>query len=452
MNKSKQIPRDPVWYPFTQMQEFLDESPLSIASAGGCRLTDEQGNTYVDGVSSLWANIHGHRHPRIDAAVREQLSRVAHSTMLGLTHSKGIDLARRLVKITPENLTRVFYSDSGATAVEVALKMAYQYWQLKGESKRRHFLKLSDAYHGDTIGSASLGGIATLYKRFDRLLFDTVTVPSPHLYRHQFGDVSDEEAKEKYFALTAELIEKHADDACAFFIEPIIQGAAGMIVHPEGYLKHVRDLTRKHNILLIADEVAVGFGRTGRMFASEWEDVSPDFICLGKGITGGYLPLAATLTTEEIFSAFLGDFSELKTFFYGHTYTGNPLGCAAALASLDLFEEEKTLSDNVFGPKAERYSDGMKMLSELPHVGSVRYRGLMGGVEIVKDKDSGEPYPFTERMGNRVILEARKHGVIVRPLDNVVVLQPPLAISLDELDILFNGVKQAIMKITLRNQ
>ena len=448
MNESKQIPQDPIWYPFTQMQEFLDKSPLSIASASGCRLIDEQGNSYLDGVSSLWANIHGHQHPRINAALSDQLNRVAHSTMLGLTHPSGIELARRLVKITPENLTRVFYSDSGATAVEVALKMAYQYWQLKGETRRHIFLKLSDAYHGDTIGSASLGGIATIHKRFDRLLFDTVTVPSPHLYRHPFGDMNDEEATKKYFALTAELIEEHADKACAFFIEPIIQGAAGIIVHPKGYLKHVRDLTRKHNILLIADEVAVGFGRTGRMFASEWEDISPDFICLGKGITAGYLPLAATLTTEEIFSAFLGDFSELKTFFHGHTYTGNPLGCAAALASLDLFDEEKTLSDEVFGPKAKRYSDGMKMLSKLPHVGSVRYRGLMGGVEIVKDKDSREPYPFAQRMGYRVILKARKHGVIVRPLEDVIVLLPPLAISLDELDILFNGVKKAILEVT----
>ncbi len=448
MNKSNQIPRDPIWYPFTQMQEFLDESPLSIAYAKGCRLFDEQGNEYLDGVSSLWANVHGHQHPRIDTAVKEQLGRMAHSTMLGLTHSNGIELARRLVEITPEGLTRVFYSDSGATSVEVALKMAYQYWQLKGEPQKNLFLKLSDAYHGDTIGSVSLGGIETLHKRFDRILFPTATVPCPHLYRHPFGDVNEEEAKKQYFDQTAQIIEHHADKACAFFIEPIIQGAAGIIVHPEGYLKYVRDLTRKHNILLIADEVAVGFGRTGRMFASEWEKISPDFICLGKGITGGYLPLAATLATEEIFSEFLGDFSELKTFFHGHTYTGNPLACAAALASLDLFEEEKTLSDEVFGPKAKQYSEGMKKLSSLPHVGSVRYRGLMGGVELVKDKTTREPYPFEERMGHKVILEARKHGVLVRPLGDVVVILPPLAISLEELDTLFTAIEKAIVKVT----
>ena len=448
MSYKKEIAPDPVWYPFTQMQEFMEHSPLIITGAKGCWLEDGNGKQYLDGISSLWANVHGHRHPVIDRALKEQMGRVAHTTMLGLSHPGGIDLARRLVALTPEGLTRVFYSDSGATAVEIALKMAYQYWQLKGEKQRRQFLKLSEAYHGDTIGAVSLGGMDLFHERFGRLLFDTIKVPAPHIYRHPFS-IDDEKAiADRYFALTEELIEKHGEQACGFIVEPLVQGAAGMIVHPEGYLKHVRDLTRKHNMLLIADEVAVGFGRTGKMFASEWEDVSPDLLCLGKGITGGYMPLAATLATEEIFSAFLGEFKELKTFFHGHTYTGNPLACAAALASLDIFEDEKTLDASVFGPKARRYSEGMKKLEQLSHVGSVRYRGLMGGVELVLDKKTKEPYHFDERIGNQVILAARKEGVMLRPLGDVIVLMPPLAVSLEELDLLFAATERAIRKVT----
>ena len=446
--RKKEIPRDPVWYPFTQMQEFADHSPVSIAAAQGCWLEDDQGKRYLDGVSSLWANVHGHRHPVIDRAILDQMNMVSHSTMLGLTHPGGIQLARELVQLAPEGLIRVFYSDSGATSVEIALKMAYQYWQLRGETQRHKFLKLSEAYHGDTIGAVSLGGMDLFHERFDRLLFESIKVPTPDLYRHPFAVEDEKEIVERYFELSEDLIKKHAAEACGFIVEPIIQGAAGMIVHPPGYLKHLRDVTRKYDILLIADEVAVGFGRTGRMFASEWEGVSPDLLCLGKGITGGYMPLAATMATEEIFSAFLGDFEELKTFFHGHTYTGNPLACAAALASLQVFEEEKTLDDSVFGPKAKKYAEGMARLGQLEHVGSTRYRGLMGGVEVVKDTTTKEPYPFEERIGYKIILEARKQGVMLRPLGDVVVLMPPLAVSLEELDLLFDATEKAISKVT----
>jgi adenosylmethionine-8-amino-7-oxononanoate aminotransferase len=430
------------------MQEFAGHSPLIIAKAQGCWLEDEQGKRYLDGVASLWANVHGHRHPLIDMAIKEQMNRVAHTTMLGLSHPGGIELARQLMELAPESLSRIFYSDSGATAVEIALKMAYQYWQLKGEKQRYKFLKLSEAYHGDTIGAVSLGGMDLFHERFDRLLFDTIKVPAPHLYRHSFAVEDEKDIVEQYFSLSKELIEKNADQACGFIIEPLIQGAAGMIVHPPGYLQHIRDLTRKHKMLLIADEVAVGFGRTGKMFASDWEGVSPDLLCLGKGLTGGYLPLAATMATEEIFSAFLGEFKEMKTFFHGHTYTGNPLACAAALASLKIFAEEKTLDASVFGPKAQRYSEGMKRLAQLDHVGSVRYRGLMGGVELVKDKNRKEPYPFEKRIGYQVILEARKEGIMLRPLGDVIVFMPPLAVSLEELDLLFYATEKAIRRVT----
>jgi adenosylmethionine-8-amino-7-oxononanoate aminotransferase len=444
----KEIPRDPVWYPFTQMQEFTNHSPMKITAAQGCWLEDEQGKRYLDGVSSLWANVHGHRHPIIDRAIEEQMGKVAHTTMLGLSHPGGIELARQLVELTPEGLSHVFYSDSGATAVEIALKMAYQYWQLKGEQQRHRFLKLSGAYHGDTIGAVSLGGMDIFHERFDRLLFETIKVPAPDLYRHPFSVEDEKDIVEQYFCLSEEFIEKNADQACGFIVEPLIQGAAGMIVHPPGYLRHIRDLTRKHKMLLIADEVAVGFGRTGRMFASDWEDVSPDLLCLGKGITGGYLPLAATMATEEVFSAFLGDFKEMKTFFHGHTYTGNPLACAAALASLKVFAEEKTLDAPVFGPKAQRYSESMKRLAQLEHVGSVRYRGLMGGVELVKDKKTKKSYPIEKRIGYQVIMAARKEGVILRPLGDVIVLMPPLAVSREELDLLFNATEKAVRKVT----
>ncbi len=449
MPRPGDTPEDPVWYPFTQMQEYRDAPPVSIIQGEGRFLIDTEGNRYLDGVSSLWCNVHGHRHPAIDAAVRDQLGRIAHSTMLGLTHPWGQELARRLVRLAPEGLTRVFYSDSGATATEIALKMAYQYWQLVGRPEKTRFLRLENAYHGDTVGAVSIGGIDLFHDRFRDLIFETVPVPSPTLYRHRWEDDPDEaELGRRYLAEAEALIETHAGTAAAFVIEPLLQGAAGMIRAPEGYLRGIRELTREHDLLLIADEVAVGFGRTGRMFACEWEAVSPDLLCLAKGISAGYLPLAATLATETVFEAFLGQYAEAKTFYHGHTYTGNPLGCAAALASLDVFGEERTLAEDVFGPKAARYAAGMDRLATLPHVGDVRFRGLMGGVELVLDPAAKTPYPFAERMAHRVVLEARTRGVIVRPLGDVLILLPPLSVTLDELDLLFHVVEESIRAAT----
>ena len=439
--------KDAVWYPFTQMKEFLEESPLSIAGGKGCWLTDEDGNRYLDGISSLWANVHGHRHPVIDTAIKEQIDRIAHSTMLGLTHEPGVELAGKLVQIAPEGLERVFYSDSGSTSVEIALKMAYQYFQLKGQKNRCRFLKLGEAYHGDTIGSVSLGGIDVFHERFGGLLFENIKIPTPHLYRHPFGSISDEEATAQYFSEMEKIIKENGSECCALIIEPLIQGAAGMIMHPPGYLKRIRELTKELGILLICDEVAVGFGRTGKMFASDWEGVSPDLMCIGKGITGGYLPLAATLATEEIFSAYLGDFEEMKTFYHGHTYTGNPLACSAAIASLEIFREEKVLSDEVMGPKIKKYSEGMERLLSFDSVGSVRFKGLMGGAEIVRNKSTRETYPFGERIGHKVIMKAREKGVMLRPLGDVINILPPLSITLDELDILFEKTEEAIKEV-----
>jgi adenosylmethionine---8-amino-7-oxononanoate aminotransferase len=412
-----------VWHPFTQQRGWENEPPLIIQSGEGTDLIDVDGRRYIDGVSSLWCNVHGHRHPRIDAAVRDQLDDVAHSTMLGLSHPPAIELARRLVEITPKGLSRVFYSDSGSTATEIAVKMAFQFWQQRGgeDRKRTSFITMRDAYHGDTIGSVSVGGIDLFHSMYRPLLFDT--------HKVEPGDAGEMER----------MLAVYGDEVAAVVIEPLVQGAAGMIVHPEGYLRDVRELCDRYGVFLICDEVAVGFGRTGRMFACEHEDVAPDFLCLAKGITGGYLPLAATLTTDRVYAGFLGEHEEFKTFFHGHTYTGNPLACAAALATLDVFEEERTLER--LQPKIELLRRLLEPVDDLPMVKEVRRRGFMVGIEL-------RGFPVEARMGHQVTLEARKRGAIIRPLGDVVVLMPPLAISEADLERLVVIVWESIVAAT----
>jgi adenosylmethionine---8-amino-7-oxononanoate aminotransferase len=410
-----------VWHPFTQQQGWTDEEPLVIERAEGTDLFDAAGRRYIDGVSSLWCNVHGHRHPALDAAVRGQLDRVAHTTMLGLSHPSAIELARRLVELTPPGLRRVFYSDSGSTAVEIALKMAFQFWQQQNQPaarRRTRFVALRDAYHGDTVGSVSVGGIDLFHSLYRPLLFDAL--------RAEPGDAGDLER----------VLFEHGAKVAAVVIEPLVQGAAGMLVHPPGYLRDVRELCDRYGALLIADEVATGFGRTGRMFACEHEGVAPDFLCLAKGLTGGYLPLAATLTTERVYEGFLGRFEQFRAFFHGHTYTGNPLACAAALATLDVFEEERTLEhvaelDALLG-------DLLEPIAALPGVSEVRRRGLMTGIVLAG-------FPVELRMGHRVTLEARRRGAVVRPLGDVVILMPPLAIEGSELRRLVDIVEAAIV-------
>jgi adenosylmethionine-8-amino-7-oxononanoate aminotransferase len=402
------LDRSHVWQPFTQMRDWGAADQLVIESAQGSELIDAEGNRYLDGVSSLWCNVHGHRHPVIDAAIREQLEQVAHSTMLGLSHPKAEELATRLVEIAPAGLERVFYSDSGSTAVEIALKMAFQYWQQRGGQhvRRTKFVGLRNAYHGDTIGSISVGGIELFHGKFGPLLFAG--------YQAEPGDAAD----------MARLLDRHEEEIAAVIVEPLVQGAAGMLTHPAGYLSEVRELCNQHGVLLICDEVATGFGRTGTMFACEREGVAPDLMCLAKGLTGGYLPLAATLATEEIHAWFLGEHEDFRTFFHGHTYTGNPLACAAALASLEVFREERTLF---------RLQDKIRVLGEsleevvtMKEVAEVRRCGTMVGIDL------GEHDPAL-RVGHQVTLEARRRGVIVRPLGDVVVLMPPLSISKEDL-------------------
>jgi len=390
-----------------------------IESAEGNELIDSQGRRYLDGVSSLWCNVHGHGHPVIDQAVREQLERVAHSTMLGLSHTGAAELAGRLVEITPPGLDRVFYSDSGSTAVEVALKMAFQYWQHRGGQhvRKTSFICLDGAYHGDTIGSVSVGGMDHFHSAFAPLLFEAHRAPP--------GD----------FEAIARLLAMREEEIAAVVVEPLVQGAAGMVTHPPGYLRAVRRLCDRHGALLICDEVATGFGRTGTMFACEQEGVSPDLLCLAKGLTGGYMPLAATLATERIYEAFLGSPSEQRTFFHGHTYTGNPLACAAALASLEVFERERTLVR--LQPKIRMLSEWLAQVEKMREVREIRQCGLMAAIDL------GDHDPEL-RVGHRVVLEARRRGVIVRPLGDVIVLMPPLSISKEELKRLVKSVAQSI--------
>jgi adenosylmethionine-8-amino-7-oxononanoate aminotransferase len=437
--------RTHVWHGFTQMAEYQS---FIIERADGCVLTDIDGNEYIDGVSSLWCNIHGHRHPKIDAAVREQLDRVAHFTNLGGSTPPAILLAKRLAEIAPAGLEHVFFSGDGASAVEAALKMAFQYWRQceRPQPEKDCFLALGDAYHGDTLGSVSVGGIEQFHTMFRPLLFDTIRVPSPDAHRPPTGVVSGDVCA-YHLNLLEETLKKHHERIAAMIVEPLVQAAAGVVMQPQGYLRGVRELTRRYNVLLIADEVAVGFGRTGKMFACEHEDVAPDLLCLGKGLTGGYLPMSATLATSDIWNAFLGTYAESKTFFHGHTYGGNPLCAAAALATLDVFEEERTLDQ--LPAKITRLAEHLARLARLPHVGKVRQCGTLGAVELFRDVATGEPYPWQERRGYRVCDHALREGVWIRPLGNVVVIMPPLSIRVDQLDRIALAVEHGIAAATV---
>ncbi len=448
----EELDRKYIWHPFTQMKDWLDEKPIIISEGKDCFIKDIYGRWYLDGVSSLWVNIHGHRKKEIDDAIKKQLDKIAHSTLLGLSNVPAIRLAEKLVHIInsslvsrPSSPNKVFYSDNGSTAVEVALKMAFQYWRHKGVDGRNAFVSLDKAYHGDTIGAVSVGGIDIFHKAFGPLLFKTYKSPSPYCYRCELG--------KKYPGCKFTCLDKmekifkaHSKKIAALIIEPLIQAAGGMITSPPGYLKGVRELCTKYNILMIADEVATGFGRTGKMFACEHENVIPDIMCLSKGITGGYMPLAVTIATDEIYNVFLGEFKDLKTFFHGHSYTGNPLACAAAIACLDLFEKEQVLKS--LKKKIEILDTWLKEVLNLKHVGDVRNIGLMAGIELVKNKKTKKPYDWVEKMGWRVAYHARENGVFIRPLGNVIVIMPPLSISEQNLKQLLKVIKDSIVKIT----
>ena len=419
MNDLEELDKRVTWHPFTQMAEW---SPLVIASGEGSFVMDTEGRRYLDGVSSLWSNVHGHRHPRLDRALRNQLERIAHSTFLGLSHEPGVRLAAALVEVAPRGLARVFYSDNGSTSVEIALKQSFQYWQQRGRPTKRRFLRLGDAYHGDTLGAVGVGGIDLFHRIFGPLLVDSIAIPSPA-----------DDATRALSKLEAELA-AHANEIAAFVLEPLVQGAAGIFVHPRGFLARAAELCRHHDVHLILDEVATGFGRTGTLFACEQEQVAPDFLCVAKGIAGGYLPLAATLSTEEIYSAFLGSRGELKQFFHGHTFTANPLACAVGLESLALLKDSTLANAKALVPLL---ASALERIATLPGVRVTRQCGTMIGIEL-EPRDG-------RFLGVEVCERARNHGVILRPLGDVVVWMPPLTLSPLELEMLERATTTAIL-------
>jgi adenosylmethionine-8-amino-7-oxononanoate aminotransferase len=436
-----------LWHPFTQMQEWEQETPLIIEKGKGAYLIDTEGRKYLDGTSSIWVNIHGHRHPQLDRALTTQLGQIAHSTFLGLSNPPAIRLARELIRIAPKGLRRVFYSDNGSTAVEVALKMAVQYWQQRRPTagSKQSFVHLKLAYHGDTVGAVSVGNIELFHARFKALLFPTLQVDPPHCYRCPLN-LTYPACQMACIDPLERLLKTRHRELAGVILEPLVQAAAGMMTAPPGYLTRVRELCTKYHVLLIADEVATGFGRTGKMFACQHEGVTPDLMAISKGLTGGYMPLAATLATEEIYRAFLGRYEDWKTFFHGHSYTGNPLGCAVALANLDLFRREKTLTH--VRKQTKLLARLLRPMALLSHVGDIRQCGLMVGIELVQDRLMRTPYPPDMRIGHRVAQACRQGGLLMRPLGNVIALVPPLSTSPQELTKMVAILYRAIVDIT----
>ena len=438
--------RKVLWHPFTQQKLWMEEEFPVIARGKGATLIDADGRKYLDGVSSLWCNVHGHARREINAAMKKQLDLVSHATFLGLTNPAAIELGEKLVEIAPQGLSRVFYSDNGSTAVEVALKMAFQYWQQNGRPDRTKFVTLDAGYHGDTMGAVSLGGIELFHGVYKPLLFRTIRGPATYAYRCDRATTLEACGKHCLEDLEA-ILKTHSREIAALAVEPLLQGAGGMITQPPGFVKALRGLCDKYDTFLIADEVLTGFGRTGRMFACELEGVTPDFMAVSKGLTGGYLPLAATLTTEKVYSGFLGDFKDRRTFYHGHTYTGNPLACAAALAAIEIFERDKVLEKT--RKKIHLLGNLLQDFYTIDQVGDIRTCGLMAGIELVKDPATKEPFPAELRMGHRVTLEARRRGVLTRSLGDVLVLMPPLSITEPELEklvsVLVESTKAALI-------
>ena len=443
--KIGQYDKDFVWHPFTQMQEYEEKDPIVIEDSDGSYLIDTEGKKYIDGVSSLWVNIHGHKVPEIDKAINNQIKALSHSTLLGITNPPAAELAKELIDICPPGLKKVFYSGDGASAVEVALKMVFQYWQHKNKKEKTKFVYLENGYHGDTLGAVSVGGIDLFHSAFKPLLFESFRAPSYYCYRCPLNKTypscniacADELGK---------VLEKNHEQIAAVILEPYVQAAGGMIVAPDGYLKKVRKYCDKYNVLMILDEVATGFGRTGKMFACEHENITPDILVLGKGLTGGYLPLSATITTQEVYDEFLGNYEDYKTFFHGHSYAGNPLSCAAARGNLEAFENNDTLEE--LQTKIEFLEDELKEFISLEHVGNVRNKGFMVGIELVKNKENAEPFEPGLKMGWKVADKALEDEVLIRPLGNVVVLMPPLGIHMDDLKKLLRVTYKSIKEVT----
>ena len=430
-----------VWHPFTDMRAWADDEPLVIERAEGCWLYDRAGQRYLDGNASLWVNVHGHRRREIDDAIRAQLDRVAHTTFLGLTNAPAAELAARLATLAPAGLERVFFSESGASAVEVALKMAYAYHLFRGDGHRSLFVSMDGAYHGDTVGSVSVGRIDVFHDTYRPLLFPTTGFAQPYCYRCPLG-LTYPSCDLACADTLSDVLAREGDRVAAVVVEPLVQGAAGIITAPDGHLRRVAEIARRHGVLLIADEVATGFGRTGTLFACEAEGVFPDLMTVGKGLTGGYLPMSATLATNAIYEAFT---ATGHTFFHGHSYSGNPLAAAAAMANLDVFESDGTLE------RARRLAGvlatELARLAPLRNVGEIRQRGLMCGVELVEDRDTRRPFAEADRVGARICRAARDKGLVIRPLGDTIVVMPALAMDAEQVRFLVDVLAACITEV-----
>jgi adenosylmethionine-8-amino-7-oxononanoate aminotransferase len=432
-----------IWHPYTQMKDCRRFPPILIEKARGAKLFDNKGNFYYDTISSWWCNIHGHNHPKIKKAVKKQLDKLEHVLFAGFTHQSAIRLAEKLISITPKNLTKIFFSDNGSTAVETALKMSFQYWRNVGNRKKTKFVSLDYAYHGDTIGAMSVSGVDLFNKIYTPFFFPSFKAPSPYCYRCPMERRYPACGIECIKPLEALLKKRHREIA-GLILEPLVMAAGGMIIYPKEYLKKASRLADKYNIHLILDEVATGFGRTGKMFACEHAGVRPDFMCLSKGITSGYLPLGATLTTERIYGAFYADYDERKTFYHGHTFTANPLSCEAAAAGLRIFKEEKTL--HRAGKLIPIFHEALEGFRKLDFVGDARYIGMIGAIELVRDKAKKKPFNRAKRVGLKIYEEGLKRKIILRPLGNVIYLYPPLSVKRTELAFILEKTAEIIKR------
>lgn len=439
-----------VWHPDTQMKQYegSDFKPTIIERGEGIYLYDIDGNKYIDGISSWWVNTLGHSNPKLNKVLTQQAEKIEHVLLADFTHKPAIELAEKLVKLAGEPFSKVFYSDDGSTAVEVAIKMAYQYWYQKGKPEKKHFVSMTESYHGDTLGSVSVGGIDIYKKIFNPLVFETLKVCAPYCYRCP-KNCKQGQCNIECFNEVEELFKTRHNEIAAMIVEPLVQGAAGMRIYPAQYLKKLRSLCDKYEILLIDDEVAMAFGRTGKYFAFEHAGIKPDIFCVAKGITAGYIPLAATITTNKIFNAFYDDFSQLKTFYHGHSFTGNPVACAIAVENLKIMEEEKIIES--LQPKIKKLKDCLEKFQTLKHVGDIRHIGMIGAIEIVKNKTTKEPYLFTERIGHKVFREAMKNGALLRPIGNIIYFLPPLIITEEEIEKLTEIAYNAIKTVTEKN-
>ncbi|OGI25282.1 MAG: adenosylmethionine--8-amino-7-oxononanoate transaminase [Candidatus Melainabacteria bacterium RIFOXYA12_FULL_32_12] len=434
-----------VWHPFTQMKDYENDEPIIIDRGEGVYIWDLKGNKYIDAISSWWVNTLGHSNKRLNNAIKAQLDKIEHVLLAGFSHKPAIELAEKLIQMTPKELTRVFYSDNGSTAVEVALKMAYQYWVQVGEPQRNKFIALKNSYHGDTIGAVSIGGVDLYHKIYKPLLFDIHQADSPYCYRCPAGK-NKSCCNCECLESMENILKEYSNEVIGIIVEPLVQAAGGMIIYPTEYLTKVKELCEKYNVLLIDDEVAMGFGRTGKMFAFEHASIVPDIVCLAKGLTAGYMPLAVTITTEKIYQAFYDDYDKLKTFYHGHSFTGNPLAASVALENLKILEEEKIIES--IQPKISRLKAELEKFKELDCVGDIRHIGMIGAIEIVKSKDTKELYPFKDRMGVKIYKEGLKRGAILRPLGNIVYFMPPYVITEEEItkltDIAYDSIKAAL--------